>query len=184
MPKKQIEFEQVVTRGGDRGESNLYDGRRYRKDEIYFQVLGNIDELSAFVGLARTELAVGKHDADYKELIEIQKTLLRVGAEVATDTSSEFYEYVKPIKQKDINRLERGIAKILKKQPLEPVFVLRGGNNKICAYLDVCSTIARRTERSIVTLIRDRGKPELALCQNYLNRLSDYFFTIARKYDG
>lgn len=183
MGKKQIEFDQVVTRGGDHGESSLYDGRRYRKDEIYFDVLGSIDEVSAFIGLARAELAVGKHDKDYKTLVEIQRVLLWLGAEVATNPSSEFYSSVKPIQQKDIDRLEKAIAKMLKEHPLGPVFVLRGGDNKVCAYLDVCSVVCRRAERSIVALIRNRGKSELALCQNYLNRLSDYFFTIARKHE-
>ena len=173
-----IEFEQVVTRGGDRGESSLYDGRRYVKSSAYFNALGDVDELSSFIGLAKQVNCYGEKITDH--LVLIQKNLLRVGAQIATEPSSNFYKQIVPIIEEDISVLEKEINRIMKKTDIEPVFILPGEGSEFSARIDVCRTIARRAERSIIALIREHGKPELGICQNYLNRLSDYFFVLAR----
>lgn len=175
---KEIEFNQVVTRGGDRGESSLYDGRRYVKSSAYFDSLGDVDELSSFIGLAKTAGAPNKIMA---ALTLIQETLLRLGAQIATEPSSSFYKQIKPIETKDIEALEKEISRLMNKTDIKPVFVLPGEpGRELSARADVCRSVARRAERSLVNLIREHGKPELSICQNYLNRLSDYFFVLAR----
>ena len=184
---KEIEFEQVTTRGGDRGETSLYNGERRRKDDPVFEALGDLDELSSFLGAARA--AAGRSgagstgiNAAAANLERVQRMLLRAGAQIATPAGDPLYAGLKPVEEADIGDLEIEEKKLLSRTTIEPVFVLPGGN-ELSASVDVARSVCRRAERRLVSLIRERGRVELAAVQRYLNRLSDYLFILARHLD-
>jgi len=177
---KEIDFEMVTTKGGDGGESSLYNGERRRKDDLVFEVLGDLDELGSFLGLAKAET----RDTEIKRLVEgPQRMLQRLGSLVATPAHDPLFERLAKIGESEIRDLESEEKRILEETKIEPVFVLPGGN-RLSASLDVARTVARRAERKLVALIRERGCVELADCQKYLTRLSDYLFVLARREDN
>ena len=177
---KEIEFEQVTTRGGDRGESSLYNGERRRKDDPVFEALGDLDELSSFLGAAR---AAGEGEPAVLRIEAVQRVLLRAGAQTATPSDDPLYLTLTPVCGADIDALEAAEKELLGRTRIEPVFVLPGGN-AVSAAVDIARSVCRRSERRLVALIRDRGRTELADVQRYLNRLSDYLFILARHLDG
>ncbi len=176
---KEIEFDQVTTKGGDGGESSLFNGERRRKDDLVFEVLGDLDELGSFLGLAKVETG----DAETRSLIEGPQLMLqRVCSLVATPAHDPLFEGLARVGEREVRDLEAEEKRILEGTRIEPVFVLPGGN-RLSALLDVARTVARRAERRLVALIRERGLVELVDCQKYLNRLSDFLFVLARRED-
>lgn len=174
-----IEFEKVTTRGGDRGESSLYSGERRTKDDIFFQTLGDVDELQSSLGLIRAHL--GDQDVE-REVYEIQKHLVKIGAEIATNPSSELYEQFVHPTDKDTEALEQRMLALAERASIPDAFVM-SGSSRPSAFADMARSIARRAERSLVGLIRSRHLIHLHVCQQYLNRLSDYLFMLARVLD-
>jgi len=175
--EKDIDFEMVTTKGGDGGESSLYNGERRRKDDLVFEVLGDLDELGSFLGLAKAET----ENPEMRALIEgPQRMLQRAGSLVATPAHDPLFERLAKIGEREIRDLEFEEKRILEGTKIEPVFVLPGGN-RLSALLDVARAVTRRAERKLVALIRERGCVELADSQRYLNRLSDFLFVLARR---
>jgi cob(I)alamin adenosyltransferase len=172
----RIEFEQVTTRGGDRGMSHLADGEPRRKDDPLFEALGDLDELSSWLGVVRASVREGRLR---REMARIQEDLLTVGAQVSTPRLSQQYGRLRLLEQEDLLRLESWEKKLLARTEIAPRFILHG-DHPVAAWVDVARTVCRRAERRVVALIRDAGMIHLALCQNYINRLSDYLFVLAR----
>jgi cob(I)alamin adenosyltransferase len=171
-----IEFDQVTTRGGDRGISHLADGEPRRKDDPLFEALGDLDELSSWLGVVRASV---QEQRLRRELAAIQEALLTVGAEVSTPRLSAQHAKLRKLGDKDLRGLEAAEKKLLARTEIAPRFVLPG-DQPVAAWVDVARAVCRRAERRVVTLIRDAGMIHLALCQNYVNRLSDYLFVLAR----
>ena len=182
--KKSYEFPQIVTRQGDTGRSSNYDGEYYSKDDILFDTLGNIDELSSWIGKI-------KHLTETRMFCEVVQTTLQYGGSlVATNprfnTNSEptntNYISLKKIKQEDVDFLEAKIKSLLEtKVTIKNGFVLPGGS-LVSADVDIARSVCRRTERSVVRyMIQQNGERyDLKHLSMYLNRLSDLLFTIAR----
>lgn len=168
----ELSFNKVTTRGGDRGESSLYSGQRLRKDDIIFELLGDLDELSSTLGIVRAH-------THSKDILKIQKKLLTLGACAATMPASPQYEQIVKITPDDVAALEKLEHKLLGKTAVSSQFICPGETVE-SAYIDVARTIARRCERRCVTIIRERSRPDLIASQQYLNRLSDYLFILAR----
>lgn len=170
--KPEIQFAVVTTRGGDRGESSLYNGERRRKDDFIFEVLGDLDEFSSTLGLVRAE-------TELPLLLDIQKHLLIIGAMAATPKDSREYNKISHISEDDVEMLEKEEKALLDTTPIQNSFIYPG-ETRISAQLDVARTKARRCERRLVKLIRDYGRNDLIDGQHYMNRLSDYLFILAR----
>jgi len=179
MKKKEITFDMVTTKGGDMGETSLYNGERRRKDDLIMDVVGDLDELGAFLGLARAELVKTGRKKESDIIIEIQKTLFIIGGEAATPENDKLFKNISKMTEKHILFLEREEKNLLKTTIIRPVFVTAGGNS-VSATVDVARAVCRRTERHMVSLIRERGFVYLATGQRYLNRLSDLLFILAR----
>lgn len=172
-----IEFDKITTRGGDRGESSLYDGRRRRKDDPVFEALGDMDELFSYLGVVR---ASGTEEEWNRRLEEIQKDLLILGGTIATPKDSP---KIRPgLEQKDVERLEGWEKELMDRMELSGVFV-RPGATLLSAHTHVARTLARRLERRLVTAIRERGETTLIPAQNYVNRLSDLLYLLARRWE-
>ena len=167
------DFDSVTTRGGDRGESSLLSGERLRKDDLLFETLGDLDELSAAVGVAR---AASEDKKLNKTLLEIQRKLLTAGAMIASYPGNYSGDI---ISEKDITALEKLEKRIISLIPPQRGFIYPG-DNLPAAHLHLARCICRRLERKIVTCIRERGMGGITVLQRYINRLSDYLFLAAR----
>ncbi len=184
-----IEFDKVTTRGGDWGESSLASGERRRKDDLLFEMMGAIDELSSFLGLARASCGAASTSGSASgsgELSEpiaaIQRNLLAIGAQVATPMSDPNYPKLRLVGDGDVEALETMEGRYLSQAEIGDQFILPGGS-LLSGQLDVARAMCRRAERRIVTCIRDRSMSELIPSQRYLNRLSDLLFILARYVD-
>lgn len=169
----------IYTKTGDKGETSLYGGTRVSKAAARVESYGTLDELNAFIGLAKAEIS------DEKVLSQLQKIqfdLFTVGSEAATPTDKMFLANGKSrldllISEEEITELERWMDDF--DAELEPLkfFILPSGG-KAAATIHVCRTVCRRAERSMVFLREtEEVRPELI---KYLNRLSDYLFVLAR----
>lgn len=165
----------VYTKTGDAGETSLVDGSRVSKAHERVAAYGDVDELNSLLGLAR----VGLPDAQLADaqldaaLGKIQNELFIVGADLASPLTIQ----VPRVDETHIAELEQLIDSLL--EELEPLreFILPGGT-QLGASLHLARTVARRAERSIVTLAAREEINEQALI--YLNRLSDLLFVMAR----
>ena len=171
-----IEFDKVTTRGGDRGETSLYNGKRLRKDDLLIETLGDNDELGSFLGVAK---AVSRDRKLKKILSDIQEDLVRIGAMIATPPGDPLNETFSPLLPRDTERLEKIEKAYLRRAEIPEAFILPG-ETPTSAHLDVARSVCRRVERKVVACIRERNLGQLIPCQHYLNRLSDLLFILAR----
>lgn len=163
----------IYTRTGDEGKTSVIGGR-VLKDDDRVEAYGTIDELNCFVGQA-VSLTDPVGFADLREnLLQIQQELFDCGSDLA-------YVQVKngPYKvgEELVGRLELWIDRYEAENPPLAKFILPGGT-QLASILHVCRTVCRRAERRTVTLSQQREINPAVL--KYLNRLSDFFFAVAR----
>lgn len=164
----------IYTKTGDRGDTGLFGGVRVSKADARVHAYGEVDELNAVLGLARTTALGEGLDA---LLQSIQSELFTLGAELATVPGKEASLGLALIDEPAIARLERAIdAADAELTPLKN-FVLPGGAPS-AAFLHLARTVCRRAERQVVALAGH--EPVRASVVQYLNRLSDLLFTLAR----
>jgi cob(I)alamin adenosyltransferase len=163
----------LYTRTGDKGKTSIIGGR-VDKDDIRVEAYGTVDEVNCFVGQVMTELDVGIFKDVLADLEKVQHELFDCGGDLANISDKIEYKL-----QKDaIDYLETKIDEYIQEAPELERFILPGGT-KPAASIHIARTVTRRAERLVVTLMKtDEKTPELAL--KYLNRLSDYFFALAR----
>jgi cob(I)alamin adenosyltransferase len=165
----------IYTKTGDAGKTSLIGGTKVPKSHIRIQAYGTIDELNAFTGLLNDQIS----DTHSREmLLEIQDRLFTIGSSLACDPDKEIAMKIPDLKESDILLLETEIDQMSAKLPEMKSFILPGGHVAVST-AHICRTICRRAERLIVEL---DGKEHLdqPLIIKYLNRLSDYFFVLAR----
>ena len=167
----------IYTGTGDAGETGLFGNRRVAKDHARIEAYGTIDELNAYVGLLRSEGPDAEFD---RQLKGIQDALFEIGADLATEGGRASLARVEPA----IVELERWIDASEAQLPALRSFVLPGGC-RTAALLHVLRTVARRAERLVWKLSHEIGDDQkLAIPRQlgvYLNRLSDLFFSWARR---
>ena len=165
----------IYTRSGDAGESGLADGQRLNKANQLFEVIGDVDELNAQIGLIRafTEAQTNNPIID-SQLSQIQHKLFDVGAQVAQHKENN-------IEATDIHVLEQWIDAW--QEQLEPLkqFILPAGT-QAGSTAHIARSICRRAERQ-GWQAADKHEIEAEVMQ-YLNRLSDYLFVMARILNG
>ncbi|XP_071525833.1 corrinoid adenosyltransferase MMAB-like isoform X1 [Panulirus ornatus] len=175
----------IYTRTGDKGVTSLFTGERCRKDSVFFNALGTTDELSSHIGLAK-EYAQEKNHEYADQLERIQCILQDIASLLATprnqqatndpDRESRILERLS-FNPRHATELEGWIDKYSSLLPPLTNFILPGGG-RVSASLHVARTVCRRAERAVVPLITENLVDEQVLI--YINRLSDYLFTIAR----
>jgi cob(I)alamin adenosyltransferase len=163
----------ISTATGDTGTTGLYGGRRISKASPRIQAYGDVDELNAVLGLVLVESSLPP--ALQTQLMEIQRTLFTLGADLATpvDTGTP----VQRISANHVSILEAWGYRFEANLPPLNKFILPSGSRAGCL-LHQARTICRRAERWTVQLANDEAVNEHALV--YLNRLSDYLFLAAR----
>jgi cob(I)alamin adenosyltransferase len=164
----------IYTKTGDDGTTGLFGGSRVAKDALRIEAYGTVDELNAVIGVA---LAAGMPSELVDELSEVSSNLFTLGADLATPLDPPPAYAIPRISGEHIAALERRID--LHDEALEPlkVFILPGGTPAAAA-LHHARTVCRRAERATVTLARHEDVGPHVV--TYLNRLSDYLFTLAR----
>ncbi|MEP6917592.1 MAG: cob(I)yrinic acid a,c-diamide adenosyltransferase [Acidobacteriota bacterium] len=163
----------IYTRTGDQGDTGLFDGTRVPKCDPRVAAYGDVDELNAWLGLARVDL-----DPQIEGMVEaMQRDLFALGARLA-DPAKKIAERVKKaaVTGDDISRLEGWIDLLEAELPPLRKFILAGGSRGGAA-LHVARTVCRRAERNMVGLGSEAFEPELLI---YVNRLSDLLFVMAR----
>lgn len=156
----------VYTKTGDQGETSLWDGTRVAKNHPVIEALGSLDELSSHIGKAKSQI---QSDTIKKELTSIQQKLILLMGKVAGYESIERY-----LVQEDVQSLEESIDYYERKSHSFEAFILPG-QTPLSAELDIARTVARRAERALATC---EGMSKLV--KQYINRLSDYLFMLAR----
>ena len=175
MEEKEIKKSSVYTRSGDKGKTSLMSGQRVSKGSLRLNTYGTADELNSFVGLLRalTPTEIGQDTT----LEMIQDRLFTCGAYLAADFRGQKREYDVPsgVSPEDILHLERQIDIMDSQLPKLKEFILPA------SVAHICRTVARRTERVIYQLLDADPEAEIeAGVKNFINRLSDYFFVLAR----
>ena len=164
----------IYTKTGDKGYTSLIGGTRVPKHHLRIEAYGTVDELNSYIGLIRDQEITG-HD---KEILkQIQDRLFTIGASLAADP--ERSKMVIPdLNAEDIELLEREMDKMNEQLPPLRHFILPGGDNTI-SFCHIARCVCRRAERLSVHLAEESKVDENV--NIYLNRLSDYLFTLARK---
>ena len=167
----------IYTRTGDKGETSLVGGKRVPKTHPRIEAYGTIDELSSFIGLLSSMMP--QDDIDAKLLLKIQYKLFNVGSYLATESRELLEKYALKPELSDIEEIEKAIDRIDASLPRLRNFILPGGT-KEAALAHVCRTVCRRAERRILEFMQITGCEVDEEVTKYVNRLSDYFFILAR----
>jgi cob(I)alamin adenosyltransferase len=163
----------LYTRTGDKGKTSIIGGR-VDKDDFRVEAYGTVDEVNCFVGQIMTELDEVIFKDVLADLEKIQHELFDCGGDLANISDKVAFK----LEKEAIDYLEKKIDEYILEAPELERFILPGGT-KPSASIHIARTVTRRAERLVVTLMKnDEKTPELAL--QYLNRLSDYFFALAR----
>ena len=173
-----VKLSQIYTKGGDKGKTSLGNGQRVAKHSLRMQAIGVVDELNSSLGI------IPHHDTDavipeeeFKDLLQsIQNDLFDLGGDLCFPEEAK-PEYALKIEQRYIDRLEKWIDHYNADLTELNSFILPGGSQP-SAYLHISRTLARRAERDVCAL-REHEEINLLALQ-YLNRLSDLLFVLAR----
>lgn len=177
------EKSRLYTKRGDAGQTDLYDLRRVNKSEDIFDVLGDLDELSAHIGLMCSYSDIRPADEKFFRLI--QSKLLDIGSDIATVSRRD---YVVQITAQDVEQLEKQIDLYDSKSPKLTEFILTGVRPSD-AQAHVARAVCRRLERNIWKLVQNDGRTvNIQHVQfdtmKWLNRLSDLLFAYGRYLSG
>lgn len=160
----------IYTKVGDHGYTKQVSGKMVPKYDLQIESLGAIDELQSYLGVVIASLS--QNCAELKnELINRQRELYLLQADIVVARKHA-------ITAKTVTQLEKRIDQIQDKFPKIPEFILPGGGIT-GAHLQYARTLARRTER-IMVKYSNLEEPLDEACLKYINRLSDYLFTLAR----
>ncbi len=164
----------IYTRTGDQGMTSLFGGRRVSKADLRIETYGTVDELNSWLGVLRDQPT----NANRKDfLVEIQDRLFTIGSMLATDPGNTKVK-IPMLEEADVAALETQIDTMEKDLPPMKSFVLPGGNQSV-SFCHVARTVCRRAERLTIALHQQEAVNVLVI--QYLNRLSDYLFVLARK---
>lgn len=167
MPAMGNRLTQIATRTGDNGTTGLGDNTRVSKDSLRVHAMGDVDELNSHIGLLLCEdMPSGVRDL----LVEVQHQLFNLGGEL----SIPGFEL---LKADAVLALDEALATYNEQLPRLQEFILPAGN-RAAAQAHVCRTVARRAERAVVALGAAEALKDTT--RQYLNRLSDLMFVLAR----
>lgn len=172
----------IATRTGDDGTTALLFGQRVTKDHAQVEAVGALDELNAALGLAKS---AGRYRVPRTELERIQLDLVALMGEVACaerDGARFAKSKFRRVGAAELAQLDRAVAALEERQPKFDGWATPGANPPAAA-LDLARTIARRAERRLVGL-REHGRKLRPVLLQYLNRLSDLLWLMAREAEG
>jgi cob(I)alamin adenosyltransferase len=163
----------IYTKTGDKGDTKLFDGTPVRKNDSRVEAYGQVDELNSLIGSAASFL----DDSELKEMLfGIQRDLFSLGAQLA-DPNQHGRKQKARLDPARITALEESIDRFETELPPLSQFILAGGA-PAGAMLHVARTVCRRAERHVTALAQSVEIDSRII--EYLNRLSDFFFVLAR----
>jgi len=165
----------IYTKTGDKGNTSLIGGTKVPKNDIRIETYGTVDELNSWIGLINDQLTDGNLK---KELKEIQDRLFTIGSSLATDSEKEPKMKLPDLNSTDIQFLENSIDAMTAELPAMKNFILPGGHPTV-SFIHITRCVCRRVERLAVNMQQHDLFVDEKVIQ-YLNRLSDYLFTLAR----
>lgn len=164
----------IYTKTGDKGFTSLIGGTRVPKHHLRIESYGTVDELNSYIGLIRDQ-DIAPDDKDF--LKQIQDRLFTIGSSLAADPEKSKM-VIPDLYAEDIEGLEHEMDRINTQLPELKHFILPGGSTTV-SYCHIARCVCRRAERLAVHLAEESAVDEKVII--YLNRLSDYLFTLARK---
>ncbi|MDP3854745.1 cob(I)yrinic acid a,c-diamide adenosyltransferase [Phenylobacterium sp.] len=170
-----VVLNKIYTRTGDGGATRLATGEQVSKASLRVEAYGGVDEANACLGMARLHTAA--EPAFDAMLARVQNELFDLGADLATPPREGETNTLRMI-DSQTERLEREIDALNAELPPLASFILPGGTAAAAA-LHLARTVARRAERTAVSLV-EAGEPVSPAAMKYLNRLSDFLFVAAR----
>jgi cob(I)alamin adenosyltransferase len=171
-----MEKRKIYTKTGDSGITSLISGKRVPKHDTRIKAYGSVDELISWLGLIRDTTQTNTIQTT---LLEIQKQLMTVAAELAVETEKEFPKNLNTIQSEAVDFIEVEIDNLTDKLPPLRNFVIPGGH-VLVSYSHLARCVCRRAERFVTEL--DHQSPISATLIAYMNRLSDYLFTLSRTF--
>lgn len=164
----------IYTKSGDKGRTSLATGKRVSKSDLRLEAYGTADELNSFVGWLRSLIVQSKGDWIVRvdeQLGWVQNRLFDLGAILAGSDM--------PLAEAAVNQLEVWIDEMQLELPELRAFILPGGSDAVSA-CHVCRTVVRRLERNMVVWHEETGETVADEVWQFVNRLSDYCFVLAR----
>lgn len=165
----------IYTKTGDQGKTSLIGGTKVPKSHVRIESYGTIDELNSYIGLANDLIP---EESLNPVLREIQDRLFTIGSSLACDPDKETALKIPDLKDTDISFLENEIDRMNGELPDMRSFILPGGHQTVST-IHICRCVCRRAERICVQM-KEEGLFIEPLVIQYLNRLSDYLFVLAR----
>ncbi len=166
----------IYTKKGDKGRTSLGNGVRVWKDSRRVDAYGTIDELNALLGVIESELSlINRKYAKYVReiIITVQNDLFCIGSYLSNPANRELISHL----SENTLEFEKKIDEMTQKLPELTNFILPGGTI-VGANLQIARAVSRRAERKLISLIRrEKVNPDVV---QYINRLSDLFFTLSR----
>jgi cob(I)alamin adenosyltransferase len=163
----------IYTKKGDKGKTQLLGGSMVDKNHIKLECYGTIDELNSFIGNIYDQ----EISAFHKEILfDIQNQLFNLGSIISFDGEKDKIQ-LPNITIQNIKMIEKAIDKMEEELPMLKAFILPSGH-PIASKCHIARTVCRRAERNLVALIQEEAINNLHI--QYLNRLSDYLFVLAR----
>lgn len=166
----------IYTKKGDEGRTTNILGEKYLKSHDIMELQGCIDEINASIGVLRSKLNnLPQEEKAYVDslLKNIQHHLYETGVEISYNFTQIY------IGEDKIRLLEENMDKMTDRMLPLTSFIYYGGV-EAAAYSHLIRSVVRRTERVFVRFNENMGKEEYSLSYKYINRLSDFFFTLAR----
>lgn len=168
----------IYTKGGDKGTTSLVGGKRVPKNHPRVEAYGDLDELISFIGIIISDTDL---EDVRKDLRRIQEDLMLISAHFASDGSSK---NLKEVGEDAIAFLENGIDAMTAQLPPQTAFILPGAP-RVASECHVARTICRRAERHSIVIgtggeANTQTTGQVGVGMRYLNRLSDWLFTLAR----
>lgn len=167
-----MQHNKIYTKRGDTGLSSTIGVTDLSKDSLIFNVVGNIDELNAILGIVKSSI---QDQNQIDKITIIQKNNFLISSEIVNQKNIK--DLGQLLSMDDVNKLEIDIDKWEEELPELKNFIIPG-ENTISAQLHLARAICRRAERSIVSFSKENSiRPEI---MSYINRLSDWLFVYAR----
>ena len=163
----------IYSKTGDTGRTSMIGGVHIEKSDLRLDVYGTLDELNSFIGLV----------CDFAIEPEMKKTLFAIQAHIFSAESilaagnAEALATLPGVNDQDVEMLEYEIDRMNEHLPVQQHFIIPGGH-PVVSYCHIARTVCRRAERTIAKLELKETKQMMVL--KYINRLSDYFFVLAR----
>lgn len=163
----------IYTKTGDDGTTSLFSGGRVPKTHLRVEAYGTVDELNSVLGVARAHQPQARAD---EWLARIQMQLFNLGADLATPLDAKA-DWVVRMDADTVEWLEDAIDEMTAELPELKNFIVPGGS-LVAANIHVARTVCRRAERMVIGLGDEEPVGDHVI--HYLNRLSDFLFTLAR----